>query len=147
MIREAFEDILRKYGVAAAYAFGSNRDAGRAFLAEEHSAFEEGSDLDLGVIFERLPEQPFTIYGELYAGLATLFGPFALDLVFLQETGPLFQYEAIRGERLFCGNERLIDDYEELVLKLASDLAFKKPEFERDCLEAIRDGYFEITRR
>jgi hypothetical protein len=34
-----------------------------------------------------------------------------------------------------------------MVLKKASDLSYKKIEFEKDFLEAVRDGYFEITHR
>ena len=32
-------------------------------------------------------------------------------------------------------------------MKMASDLSFKKAEFEKDFLEAVKDGYFEITHR
>lgn len=32
-------------------------------------------------------------------------------------------------------------------MKKASDLSFKKIEFEKDFLEALRDGYFELKDR
>lgn len=144
---DSLKQILRKFGVKAAYAFGSNQTAAQAFITGQPVPVEEGSDLDIGLVFSQLPSDAFGTYGALYAELAVLFGPFALDLVFLQETGFLFQYEAICGVRLFLENDLFVDEYEETVLKAASDLAFKKREFERDVLEAIKDGYFEITRQ
>jgi len=45
---------------------------------------------------------------------------------------------------IYCEGHNFLDDYEELVLKKAEDLAYKRKEFERDFLEAIKDGYFKI---
>ena len=147
MRQKVLNNILKKYHVKIAYLFGSQQPAGSAFLDGEAKAIEKGSDLDIGVIFERLPQKTFDVYGALYAELSVFFEPFTLDLVFLQETGPLFQYEAICGKCVYCDDENFFDDYEERVMKTASDLAFKKVEFERDFLDAVKDGYFEITRR
>jgi len=99
------------------------------------------------VVFEKLPEDIFHTYCEIYADLSILFEPFRVDLVFLQETDILFQYEAIRGEMIYCDDESFLENYEERVLKMASDLAFKKIEFESEFLKAIKDGYFEIEYR
>jgi len=46
-----------------------------------------------------------------------------------------------------CNFENYASEYEELLIKTASALAFKKEEFKRDFLEAIKGGYFEITLR
>lgn len=139
-------EIFTKHGVQLVYLFGSRTGDGAAYQRGE-DVVEEGSDLDVGVVFARLPEKLFAVYGELYAELSMAFPPFAVDLVFLQETDALFQYEAIRGVNVFCKNEVLRDEYEEMVMKLASDLSFKKAAFDKDCLEAVRDGYFEIADR
>ena len=48
---------------------------------------------------------------------------------------------------MYCGDEFFCDEYEEMVMKTASDLSFKKREFEKDFIEAVKDGYFVITRR
>jgi predicted nucleotidyltransferase len=146
MLREALDRIFEKHGVKIAYLFGSQQEAGLSFLQGKSIDIEKGSDLDVGVVFERLPQKAFDVYGDLFADLSLELDPFAVDLVFLQETNSLFQYEAICGKRVYCKDEFFCDDYEELVMKKASDLAFKRKEFERDFLEAIRDGYFEITR-
>lgn len=51
------------------------------------------------------------------------------------------------GEMVYCKDELFLEEYEERVMKMASDLSFKKMDFEKDFLEAIRDGYFEIEHR
>ncbi|MDI6802121.1 MAG: nucleotidyltransferase domain-containing protein [Thermodesulfovibrionales bacterium] len=140
-------EIFKKYDVRIAYLFGSRKDDGIAFLSGKDVKFDKEADLDIGVVFEKLPIKAFKIYGELYADLSILFEPFNIDLVFLQETDALFQYEAIKGALIYSYEESFLDDYEEMVMKLASDMAYKKIEFERDFLEAVRDGYFEIAHR
>jgi predicted nucleotidyltransferase len=141
---ESFRKLCRSYQIKIAYFFGSQRKAGIAFLDGEDREIEKGADLDIGVVFEKLPEKPFRVYGELYADLSVLFEPFKVDLVLLQETDALFQYEAIKGQVIYYEDENFLDDYEEMVMKQAADLSFKKIEFEKDFLEAIRNGYFEI---
>ncbi|MBI4378644.1 MAG: nucleotidyltransferase domain-containing protein [Nitrospinae bacterium] len=147
MKRETLTGLLKKYHVKIAYIFGSQKESGIAFLNDRNSTIDERADLDIGVVFEKLPTDTFVVYGEIYASLSILFEPFNIDLVFLQETDTLFQYEAIKGELIYCEDENFLDEYEELVMKMASDLSFKKAEFERDFIEAVKDGYFEITHR
>lgn len=144
---ESLAELFRKYRIKIAYLFGSQKQAGTAFLKGKAQEVEEDSDLDIGVVFDKLPQKTFGVYGELYADLLILFEPFMVDLVFLQETDALFQYEAIKGELIYCEDEFFLDDYEEIVMKCAADLLYKKIEFEKDFLEAVRDGYFEITYR
>jgi predicted nucleotidyltransferase len=146
MNRAALTELLRRYEVKIAYIFGSQKATGAAVLAGEKAAADESSDLDVGVVFERLPEDRFGVYGDLFADLSYFFEAFRIDLVFLQETDALLQYEAIKGELVYCENELFLDDYEEMVMKQASDIAYKKIEFERDFIEALRDGYFELAR-
>lgn len=56
----------------------------------------------------------------------------------------LLQLEAIKGVAIYVEDEAFQEDYEELVMKKAEDLKFKKREFDKDVLEARKDGYFEI---
>jgi predicted nucleotidyltransferase len=141
------EELFRKHKVKIAYIFGSQKEKGLAFLKGETVDVEKHSDLDIGVVFDRLPQKKFEIYGDLYVDLSLLFKPFNIDIVFLQETDALFQYEAIKGALIYCEDEFFLDDYEELVTKRAADLSYKKIEFEKDFLEAVKDGYFEIANR
>ncbi len=148
MKKNGLEDIFKQYGIIVAYLFGSQKEMGIAFLRGEVTTVDEASDLDIGVLFQKLPQDTFGVYGELYADLSIFFEPFSVDLVFLQEADILFQYEVISGgERVYSKDELILEEYEERVIKMASDLSFKKIEFEKDFLEAIRDGYFEIEHR
>lgn len=139
--------ILQKHKVRIAYLFGSQKEKGLLFLKNRSLRPEKGSDLDIGVVFDKVPEDKFNIYGELYADLSDFFEPFNIDLVFLQETDSLFQYEAIKGEIIYYDDETFLEEYEEKVLKKASDLYYKRIEFRKDFFEAVRDGYFEIKSR
>jgi len=145
VITKKLEQLFRKYHVKIAYLFGSQKEKGRDFLSGQLTDIKFGSDLDIGVVFEKLPEHIFDVYGNLYADLSMLFEPFNIDLIFLQETDAIFQFEAIKGELIYCENEDFCDNYEETVMKKAADLSYKKIEFEKDFLEAIKDGYFEIA--
>jgi predicted nucleotidyltransferase len=147
MGRDELGEIFRRYNVRIAYLFGSQRDRGIAFIDGESIKPEEGHDLDIGVVFNKLPLNRMNIYGELYADLSFFFEPFNIDLVFLQETDSLFQFEAIKGTLIYHDDEDFLDEYEETVMKKAEDMAYKKRDFEKDFLEAIRDGYFEVKRR
>jgi len=136
--------VFQKYGVKIAYLFGSQKEKGIEFLRGGSVQSGKGSDLDIGVVFEKLPEKAVLLYGEINAELVDIFEPFNIDLVLLQETDSLFEYEAIKGEVIYCEDQEFLDEYEELVMKKAGDLAYKWKEFERDFLEAIKNGYFKI---
>lgn len=142
---EKLKEIFAGYGVKLAYLFGSQKEKGAEFLSGKTEKPERGSDLDIGLVFGQFPREPLEIYGELYAGLAVIFEPFEIDLVFLQETEVLFQYEAIKGILIYSEDEVFLDSYEEMIMKQAGDLCYKKMEFEEDFLEAVQNGYFEIA--
>lgn len=137
-------EIFKKYGVKIAYLFGSQKEKGIQFLKGKAIEPDKSSDLDIGVVFEKIPAGYISLYGDIYVDLSEFFSPFNIDLVFLQETDVFLQFEAINGEVIYCEDEEFLDEYEEMVMKKASDLAFKRKEFEKDFLEAIRDGYCEI---
>ncbi|MBS3918213.1 MAG: nucleotidyltransferase domain-containing protein [Deltaproteobacteria bacterium] len=147
MKREKLTHIFKKHGVRIAYLFGSQKEAGISFLEGGATKIDDEVDLDIGVVFKIFPEDAFEAYGELYADLSLFFEPFTVDLVFLQETDALFQYEAIIGKLVFSDDELFLEEYEEQVMKRASDLSFKKNAFEKDFLETVKDGYFETTHR
>jgi len=139
--------LFKKHGVKIAYLFGSQKEKGLEFLNGNPVEVDRGSDLDVGIVFKVFPKDAYRVYGEIYADLVDLLYPFDVDIVFLQETNPLFQYEAIKGEIIFCDEQDFLDKYEELVMKKAEDLRCKKGEFEMDFLQAVKDGYFTIEHR
>jgi predicted nucleotidyltransferase len=121
---ERLEEISARYGVSLIFLFGSRNDTGIAYL--EGKAIEEQdpmADLDIGVVFQRgkFPAKPYKVYAQLYADLSVLFDPFKLDLVFLQETHSLIQFEAIKGNCIFATTAQAKIDYIEDVLRRGAD--------------------------
>lgn len=140
----SINEIAEKYEISMIYLFGSQAELGERYLHGEDIKPEPYSDLDIAVFFEKLPENSIKTYGELYRDFCILFEPFEIDLVFMHEQDSLFQYEIIKGIRIYAKDEEFADEYEELIMKKASDLSFKQKEFIRDVLEAIEDGYFQF---
>ena len=137
-------EIAEKYKISLIYLFGSQAELGERYLHGEDIKPEPYSDLDIAVLFEEIPENIIKTYGELYRDLCFVFEPFEIDLVFMHEQDSLFQYEIIKGIRIYAKDEDFADEYEELIMKKASDLSFKQKEFIKDVLEAIEDGYFQF---
>lgn len=137
-------EIAEKYKISMIYLFGSQAEAGKRYIDGYEVSSEPYSDLDVAVYFEELPDNPILTYGELYRDFSILFEPFEIDLVFMHEQDSLFQYEIIKGIRIYAKDENFADEYEELIMRKASDLAFKQKEFIEDILEAIDNGYFQF---
>lgn len=140
-------NIANKFGIAAIYLFGSQSEKGARYLQGAGTNVEELSDLDAAVFFKDIPSDPMRVYGALYKELSEVFEPFSIDLVFMHEVDTLFQYEIIKGIRAFAKDASLADELEEMIMKRAEDLAFKKRIMDREILEAIEDGYIEFEYR
>jgi len=139
--------IAEKYGIALIYLFGSQSENGAGYLQDNNINAEGLSDLDLAVFFKSIPSDPMKIYGVLYKELSEVFEPFHIDLIFMHEVDVLFQYEIIKGIRIFEKDASFADELEEMIMKRAEDLAFKKRIMNREILEAIEDGYIEFEYR
>ncbi|RLB03345.1 MAG: hypothetical protein DRG83_07165 [Deltaproteobacteria bacterium] len=144
---ERFKSICQSNGIQLAFLFGSMAEVGYGFLLEkeEVSPYDPYSDLDLGVVFLN-PEifkntrMKLQLYGHLLDDLSALFYPFRLDLVFLEETNYLVQYEAIKGINVFKQSDIVLADYVERVLKYGADWKFDVDRFHQEVMEAIREG-------
>jgi len=136
--------LFKKYEVILAYLFGSQKDSGLKYIKEQEVTIEEASDLDIGILLKNLPVNMYKLYGNLYYDLSIIFEPFNIDIVFLHEVNSLLKFEIIKGPRIYTLDEKFADEYEENVMKFASDLSFKRKMFEEDFLEALENGYFEI---
>jgi len=142
-----FKSICQTHNIQLAFLFGSMAEAGYGFLLEKEdlSPYDPHSDLDLGVVFLN-PEifkntrTKLRLYGSLLEDLSALFHPFRLDLVFLEETDYLVQYEAIKGVNVFKQGNTILADYVELVLKYGADWKFEVDRFHQEVMEAIREG-------
>lgn len=144
MRKETLKNIAEKFGISLVYLFGSKADEGRRYLEGEEIAPDSYSDLDIAVAFERLPIETVQVYGRLYREMSDLFDPFRIDLIFIHEMNSLFQYEIIKGERIYERDITFADDFEEEVMKRAGDLIYKKRIFDQEVLEAMEHGYFEF---
>jgi len=136
--------IFNKRGVLLAYLFGSQQDTGKQFLEGSSYEIREPSDLDIGLLVAPSAKTLYESYGNLYLELSRVFAPFNVDIVLLHEVHSLLKFEIISGYRLYAEDEPFADDYEDLVVKFASDLAVKRRMFEPDFVKAIEDGHFEI---
>jgi hypothetical protein len=56
----------------------------------------------------------------------------------------LFQYEIIKGERIYEKDSHSTDEFEEEIVKRAGDLMFKKKILDREIMETVEDGYIEF---
>ena len=146
-MKSTVQDLARKFDCVLIYLFGSQAERGKRFLEGEEISPDPYSDLDVAVAFRSLPTGTIKIYGEIYKEISEIFGPFNIDLIFIQEMSPLFQYEIIRGVRIYEVDERIAEEFEEGVMKKAEDLIFKKRILDREIMEAIEDGYFEFEYR
>ena len=141
------ETIARRHRLTLVYLFGSQAEKGKRYLDGKRLRSDSSSDLDIAVAFEEPPARPMETYGLIYREMSKIFEPFEIDLVFIHEVDSLFQYEIIRGIRIFEKNERIADEFEEGTMKRSEDLLFKKSILEREIMEAVTDGYFELEYR
>ncbi len=137
-------DIAEQFDCILIYFFGSQADEGRRYLNGEYISPDFFSDLDVAIAFREPPVKAIKIYGDIYKEMSELLEPFNIDLVFMHELGALFQYEIIKGLRVYEKDERLTDELEEEVMKGAEDLMFKKKVLDHEIMEAIEDGYIEF---
>jgi len=147
MKAKEIRNIAEKYGIDVIYLFGSQSGNGARFLQGDSINVENLSDLDVAVSLHSIPSNPMKIYGILFKELSEVFEPFNIDLVFMHEVDTLFQYEIIKDIRIFEKDASLADEREEMIMKKAEDLAFKKRLMYKEILEAIEDGYIEFEYR
>lgn len=136
--------IAEKYGIVLIYLFGSLTEKGVSHIKQTGTMPDTVSDLDVAVAFDNLPGEMIKLYGRLYREISDLFERFHIDLVFMHEVDTLFQYEIIKGERIYEKDEQYADDFEERIMKRAEDLIFKRRILDNEIMEAIEDGYFEF---
>ena len=95
-IRDKLKSVFEKSGVSIAYIFGSQKETGFHYLKGKSVIIEKASDLDIGLVLEKEPEDIYHVYGNLYADLSRIFKPFHVDIVFMHEVNFLFRFEIIR---------------------------------------------------
>ncbi|MBC7361701.1 MAG: nucleotidyltransferase domain-containing protein [Candidatus Aminicenantes bacterium] len=140
---EQIKDICQQHQIALAYLFGSQKDlAYQILLGQKIEMTDPLADIDLGLVFKShaafalSPHLPrHILYADLYNKLSELFLPYPLDLVFLQESHSVFQFEAIKGICVYAISEAFKDDYEMMILRRAADFKYTLETFAREALE------------
>lgn len=143
-MKNSIRQVADTYDCMLIYLFGSQASSGKKYFEGENVSPSPFSDLDIAVAFQVPPQNTISVYGKLYAELSGIFDPFSVDLVFMHELSPLFQYEIIKGVLIFEKDTETTYNFEEKVMKQAEDLSFKKRIFDADVMEAIENGYIEF---
>jgi predicted nucleotidyltransferase len=124
-LEKRLRDVCDQYRIDLAYSFGSmaldvwNYLSGLGKLDENTT-----SDVDIGV--KASPGRGTLSVREkveLAADLENLLGVRRVDLVILSEADPFLSANVVRGERIFCRDLYLADEYELYILRRAGDLA------------------------
>lgn len=122
--------ICAEFDLLSVYLFGSRAGDGVSRL-EGHDVKSGGSDLDVGV-FGRAGSIDERSLGPLQVALEEVFAPLCVDLVPLDRVDPIFQYAAIRGERVVAPDSTAADEKELEVMRRAADLLPIQRELERE---------------
>ena len=96
-LRETFD----RHRVKAVYIFGSQCEEAVRYLSGEIPHLDEGSDLDVGVLFVEEGKQDFNRKGEIFLALTKFFAPFEIDLVVLNHADAYLICEATKGILLY----------------------------------------------
>lgn len=118
------EKKCKLYNIEIMYAYGSRSQEVANFINAEGSLKKKStSDIDIGI-------KPFkgcslSIKDKIrfIIECEDLFKVNKVDLVVLTEADPFLAANIIRGERLYCKNEYMTDEYELYILRKAGDLA------------------------
>jgi len=140
----AVRALAEKHHILLIYLFGSQADTGKRYLEDENMMPDATSDLDVAIVIDTPPTDAIKTYGILYREFSELFDLFAIDLILMHEANPLFQYEIIKGVRIYERDESFADEFEERIIKKVEDLSFKKRILNNEIMESIEDGYFEF---
>jgi len=136
--------LAKKHHILLIYLFGSQAERGNRYLQDEDVKIDPFADLDVAIALENPPADAMKTYGVLYKEISEIFDPFNIDLIIMHEVNTLFQYEIIKGVRIYEKDESYADDFEERIMKRFEDLSFKKRILNNEIMEAIEDGYFEF---
>jgi predicted nucleotidyltransferase len=117
------DHIAQKYRLTAFYAFGSRaKEAADLIRNGSGKLVENGSDVDMAVLPDAHVGLSAREKVEITLEIEELLGAARVDLVILPEADPFVAVNAIRGERVYCGDRDRADEYELYLLRRAGDL-------------------------
>lgn len=122
-IRQRLESVCSTYGVEILYSFGSRGKEVKEFFDGGIALLEQGgSDVDLGVKLKSGASLSVREKVLLALELESIMAFEQVDICILDEVDPFLAAEIIRGERIFCRDEYLADEYDLYILRRAGDL-------------------------
>ena len=121
--RGELKKICGRYSIDTIYAFGSRGMELKLFAAGAGD-IDRSKVSDFDVAVKITPQKSLSVRqkSQLTIDLEELFQLTKLDLVVINEADPFLAANIIRGERIFCRDEYLADQYELYVLRRAGDL-------------------------
>jgi len=130
--------LAEKFDLDIIYAFGSHaRDVLNCLKNEDTEIILSPlSDVDIGVKY-RVGKDP-NIKQKILLGteLENLFNVGRVDLVIISEADPFVAVNIIRGERIYCRDKYMADEYDLYILRRAGDLI----PLERERISLIMEG-------
>jgi predicted nucleotidyltransferase len=124
-LQEKLREIADRYRIDLVYSFGSRSPEVKDFLSGLGELTKNStSDVDIGVKASPRPAaMSVREKVKLANELEELLGVGSVDLVILSEADPFLAANVVRGERIFCRDPHLADEYELYILRRAGDLA------------------------
>jgi len=130
--------ICKRYHVESVYVFGSRADEIRRFLdGKDKGLLPSQSDVDVGVKIEKGVSLTVREKVRLGIELEDLFDVNRVDLLVISEVDPFVAANIVRGERIYCEDDYIADEYDLYILRRAGDLVY----LERKRMSlALREG-------
>jgi predicted nucleotidyltransferase len=124
-LQEKLRELADRYRIDLVYSFGSRTHEVKDFLNGLGELDKSGtSDADIGVkLSPGAAAMSIREKVKLAIELEELLGAGRVDLVILSEADPFLSANVVRGERVFCIDSHLADEYELYILRRAGDLA------------------------
>ena len=124
LLFKQLKEICERHHVEIMYAFGSRCLEVMRYITGKGSMDKNNpSDVDIGI----KPSKGYLISVrdkvKLAIEIEDLLSVGRVDLVVLSEADPFLAANIIRGQRLFCENSYIADEYELYILRRAGDLA------------------------
>jgi predicted nucleotidyltransferase len=121
--RSELKEICRQYSIDTIYSFGNRATELKMFVTGAGD-IDRSKAVDFDVAVKIPPQKSLSVRqkSQLTIDLEELFRLTKLDLVVINEADPFLAANIIRGERIFCRDEYLADQYELYVLRRAGDL-------------------------
>ena len=138
---EEFIKICKRYKIALAYLFGSQKDNTFKLLNNKKVRINDPmADIDIGIVFIKYEDnikERYRLYASIYNDndMEEIFKPYPLDLVFLQGCHSVFQLEALKGLCIYSVSEEFKDSYEMTILRKAADFRYVLDKLYEEALE------------